>query len=88
MTSSWKHFGGKFEKFITFTLWQIGKLLVIAASDDVAADAVVSAMAFDLGLIAVEVLPGLVDDVSVFDVREDEALLLCARGQVGRPGAV
>ena len=64
MTSSWKHFGGKFEKFITFTLWQIGKLLVIAASDDVAADAVVSAMAFDLGLIAVEVLPGLVDDVS------------------------
>ena len=62
--------------------------MVISAGDDVASDAVVSSVALDLGLVAVEVLPGLVDDVSVLDLGEDKALLLAAGGQLGRPGSV
>ena len=45
-------------------------------------------MTLDLGLVAVEVLPGLVDDVAVLDLGEYEALLLAAGRQLRRPRSV
>ena len=65
---------------ITFTFREIGKLLVIAAVDDVASNAVVSTMALDLGLIPVKVFPGFVNNVSVLNFRESEALFFGTRG--------
>jgi hypothetical protein len=75
-------------EIITLAFRQVHELLVLAAVDDVAADAAVAAVALHLGLVAVEVLAALVDDVAVLDVREGEAPLLGARRQLGGPRSV
>jgi hypothetical protein len=57
--------------------------LVFTAVDDVAADAVVTAVALNLSLITVVVLSGLVDDVTVLNLREGEATFLGAGREIG-----
>jgi len=67
---------------LVFAFRQVDELLVFSTGDDVAADTVVAAVTLNLSLIAVEVLPGLVDDVAVFDFRKDEALFPGTGGQL------